>query len=338
MLLPKNIVTELTYNCNHRCLFCYCPWENDSGYKQQELNTQQWLRCFEVLKANGAQQITLSGGEPLLREDLFELITYLKKLQFRLAIISNGLLIDEAFLDKIAPLGVLLEISVPGIKTYAQTTGVDNVVHTLELFKKARQRKIHTSANITVSKINLPELYENIAYPIIYGADYLLLNRFMPGGRGMKNRDLLLSKSELNQMMEIAESVLSKAGRKGHVGTELPYCTIENYEKYKYLGVSCKCSAAKYFCSIDPSGYIKVCNHSPHRICRYTEITTRLYNDPYWNKFLQSDYIPAICNDCPDLSRCDGGCREAAHVSNGSPSGPDPLLEISLLDGSDSAR
>ena len=127
-------------------------------------------------------------------------------------------------------------------------------------------------------------------------------------------------------MLDIAEEVLSKANRYGHVGTELPLCAIFHPERYKHLRVSNLCSAAKGFCVVDPSGYIKVCNHSPKRICRFDEIDT----DPYWNSFRERSYLPAMCNSCDKKDRCDGGCREAAHVYYGTIHDNDPIFDNRL--------
>lgn len=198
--------------------------------------------------------------------------------------------------------------------------------HVLSLFEKTKARGIQATANIAVTKKNLPELYENIAYALIKGADYVLLNRFLPGGRGLKNHEYLLSKDETNQMLDIAEEVLAKANKYGHVGTELPLCAINNPDKYKHIMVSSLCAAAKEFCVIDPSGYLKVCNHSPIRVCRYDELHN-LKTNSYWNSFRQRSYIPDMCKGCDKLDRCDGGCREAAHVYYGKISDSDPLFE-----------
>ena len=85
------------------------------------------------------------------------------------------------------------------------------------------------------------------------------------------------------------------------------------------------CAAAKGFFIVDPSGYVKVCNHSPERVCYYTEIES-LPNNPYWVSFQQRSYLPVMCKSCENSSICDGGCREAAHVFLGTISDPDPLF------------
>lgn len=324
--LPNVAALELTYRCNHRCLFCSCPWESDETYKKAELKTEEWFSVVDELMKTGVSAFTLTGGEPLMREDLMQIIEYILQKGASLNMISNGRKIDDEFLDYIAKKKISICISIPGIETFVEHTGIDNVQHVLSLFEKTKIRGIQATANIAVTKKNLPELYENIAYALIKGADYVLLNRFLPGGRGLQNQEYLLTKEETNRMLDIAETVLSKANKYGHVGTELPLCAIDHPERYKHIQVSNLCSAAKGFCVIDPSGYLKVCNHSPIRICRYDELDTLSRNE-YWIRFRHRDYLPEMCKDCDKKDRCDGGCREAAHVYHGAITDSDPIFD-----------
>lgn len=325
-LLPDVAALELTYRCNHKCIFCSCPWEAEKDYQKDELTYKQWTQAIDELLKNGTSSFTLTGGEPLMRDDLKDIVDYVLSHGAKLNIISNGRKIDDSFLDFIAERKISMCISVPGINTFKKHTGVDNIEHVLSLFEKTRERGIQATANIAVTKKNLPELYENIALPLIHGADYVLLNRFLPGGRGLSNTEYLLSKEETNYMLDIAEEVLSKANKYGHVGTELPLCALNNPDKYKHIKVSNLCSAAKGFYIVDPSGYLKVCNHSPTRICRYDELET-LKDNLYWNTFRHREYLPDMCKDCDKTDICDGGCREAAHVYYGKTNDNDPIFE-----------
>lgn len=324
--LPIFLAAELTYKCNHQCIFCSCPWENDISLSGNEMTAEQWKRVFEKVKIYGVKHITFSGGEPAIRADIFDILRYAKELGFTLGLNTNGCNINKDFLYRLRDFDIQLSISVPGIKTFAQTTKNDNIENVLNLFRQCDKLNIKTVANIAVTKINIGELYENIAFPLINGASYILLNRFLPGGRGLANTEYLLTIAEINQMLDIAEEVLSKADTFGHLGTELPYCVIKNPHRYKHLSISSLCAAAKSFFVIDPSGYIKVCNHSPTRICRWDEIEN-LENSKYWNKYVSVDYIPKMCKDCKYLYvKCDGGCREAAHVYYGNINDFDPCF------------
>ena len=327
MNLPRVLTAELTYRCNHTCLFCSCPWEADRTIKATELSAGEWADVFRAVRQRGVEQVTFSGGEATLRDDFFEILDAAKELGFSIGVISNGRRIDRAFLQRLQKYHVLLSVSVPGIDTFAQTTGQDNIDHVLEIFDTCHEIGVQTVANIAVTKINFGELYQNIALPLLHGATYLLLNRFLPGGRGLENTKYLLSVDEINKMFDIAEEVLERAGIYGHVGTELPYCIIRHPERYKRLQIASLCAAAKSFFVIDPSGYVKVCNHSPTRLCKWTELDSLEQND-YWQKFASRDYIPAMCKGCRYLgTKCDGGCREAAHVYFGNITDNDPCFE-----------
>lgn len=327
MNLPQILTAELTYRCNHACLFCSCPWENSPAMKEEELSAEEWKRIFAAVRQYGVKQVTFTGGEAILREDFFEILEYARNEDFSIGLISNGKNIDEQFLSRLKKYDVLLSISVPGIETFSKTTGQNNIKHTLEIFDKCRELGIQTVTNIAVTKINFKELYENMALPILHGATYVLLNRFLPGGRGLENTKYLLSIDEINEMFDIAEEVLSRAGIYGHIGTELPYCIIKDPKKYKYLNIASLCAAAKSFFVIDPSGYVKVCNHSPKRLCKWTEIKS-LESNEYWKRFVSREYIPEMCRGCEYLNtKCDGGCREAAHVYFGDIADNDPCFE-----------
>lgn len=325
--LPRVLAAELTYRCNHRCIFCSCPWEADKEIKGDEMTAEEWGSLLEKVKDFGVEHITFTGGEPTIRKDIFEILDCAKSLGYTLGLITNGQGVDDTFLHRLKSYDALLSISVPGIDTFAETTKNDNIDGVLNLFSKCKSIGIKTVANIAVTKKNLGELYENISLPIINGAGYILLNRFLPGGRGLENKQFLLTVDEMNEMFDTAEEVLSKAGIKGHIGTELPYCIIKNPERYKHLGIGSLCGAAKQFFVIDPSGYIKVCNHSPKRVCKWSEIES-LPNNTYWKAFIGSDYIPRMCRNCKHLkNKCDGGCREAAHVYHGKIDDADPCFE-----------
>lgn len=70
MKLPEILTAELTYRCNHKCLFCSCPWEKQPEMKEKELSLAEWKEIFAKVKEHGVRQITFTGGEATLRDDL----------------------------------------------------------------------------------------------------------------------------------------------------------------------------------------------------------------------------------------------------------------------------
>lgn len=342
--LPASAVLEMTYECNHRCLFCSCPWEAKSGFiKREQLSKEEWKTVIKTVTDLGVSSISFTGGEPLLNEDIKDILKFAASLEckmietednilvtknqpLKIYLISNGSLVTDEILNICKEYNIHLSMSLPGLKTYFSHTDSGSPDKILQLFHKARSLGVHTTVNITVTKLNLFELYETVSNSLISGAETVLLNRFLPGGRGLENfKKLMLNKDEVNEMLDVAEEVLRTAGRYGHVGTEIPKCIIKDIDKYKYLKVSTICSAGRDFFVIGPSGYIRACNHSPVELCYYKDFES-LKSNKYWNRFVFKEYCPDMCRDCIDLYKCDCGCREAAHVFCGNLNDKDPLL------------
>jgi radical SAM protein with 4Fe4S-binding SPASM domain len=343
--LPATAVFEMTYQCNHKCLFCSCPWEarNNGFERKKELDLDEWKNIVKTLTDMGVCSIAFSGGEPLLKKDIFSLMEYaaackcemietendslVSKIQSpKLYLISNGTLMNEEVLDFCKKHDVHLSMSLPGLKTYYDHTKEGSPENILHWFRRAKEKGLSTTVNITVTAKNIFELYETIAQALLAGADNLLMNRFLPGGRGIKyQNELLLSIPQINEMLDIAEEVLSTSKRFGSVGTELPKCIIKN-DHYVHLKIGTRCSAAIDFFVIGPSGNIRTCNHSQVEIGHFSEIQA-IKNHEYWKRFVMKDYHPQMCQHCELVFDCDGGCREAAHICCGELNSPDPILK-----------
>lgn len=341
--LPATGVLEMTYRCNHRCGFCSCPWYAASGGYQQrgEMNVAEWQAVVDRLTGMGVCNLAFTGGEALLKEGLFDIIRHAARCsvehietrdgalvsEFKpplLYLLSNGTTVTPATLEFCRELGVQLSMSLPGLATLREHTGIGDPDDILGKFRAAKALGMKTVVNITVTRRNLPELYQTISAAFLAGAQQLLLNRFLPGGRGLEHRDWVLNAAEVRQMLDTAEEALTDAGRFGSVGTELPRC-VADPDKYKRLTVGTRCSAAQGFFVVGPAGLVRVCNHSPVDLVHVSEIE-KLKTHPYWRRFTQRDYLPKSCGGCTQAVDCDGGCREAAHIVGGAVDSPDPLL------------
>ncbi|MCL1888320.1 MAG: radical SAM protein [Kiritimatiellaeota bacterium] len=344
-ILPATAVLEMTAHCNHACLFCSCPWfdEKRGGTRGGEMPLDEWKELISTYAAAGVVNFCFTGGEPLLKEGLEELIDFAASVKARhietvngalkawdapprLYLLSNGKLVDDRVLALCARHDVALSMSLPGLATFDEHTGgTQPVAHVLDLFRKAREMGVSTTAGITVTQKNFHELSETIAMALIAGADRVLLNRFMPGGRGLANRGLELTIEQIRAIPDIAEEVLAKAKRHGHIGTEYPRCLVDP-AKYEYLKVGTRCAAATDFFVVGPSGMLRVCNHSPVDLAHWRDYDS-LRKHPYWRTFVHKSWTPKGCENCALLGvECDGGCREAAHVANGGVEAADPVF------------
>jgi radical SAM protein with 4Fe4S-binding SPASM domain len=343
--LPANAVLELTYRCNHNCLFCSCPWEapNTKFDKREELTALQWKNIISELCSLGIPSFAFTGGEALLREDCLDILEYTSSLWVEktetvdgelitqtvrpdIYLLSNGFPVSNQVMDFLKKTDVKLSMSLPGLTTFEEHTGFDHADLVLERFREASRKGIHTTVNSTVTALNIHELRNTISAALLAGAEQLLLNRFLPGGRGLNYAaQLSLSTPQVREMLLIADDVLTRAGRKGNLGTEIPLCITDGLN-LKTLKTGTRCSAAKSFFVIDPSGFIRVCNHSENRLNHF-DSWRDLKKNEYWNTFTMKKYLPNECGGCSRKLNCDGGCREAAHITGGSLRSVDPILK-----------
>ncbi|HEY3321149.1 MAG TPA: radical SAM protein [Planctomycetota bacterium] len=342
--LPTTAVLEMTYRCNHACLFCSCPWyAPESRFDvRPEMSVAEWQALIARLCEMGVNNFAFTGGEPLLKDRLDEIIEFAaaRETEFietkdgalvsrrgppKLYLLSNGKALHDGVVALCKKHAINLSISLPGLTTFSEHTAGGDPQNVLHWFKKAHDSGVTTTVGVTVTRRNLHELYETIAEALLAGADTLLMNRFLPGGRGLKHAaDLSISIPQIKEMLDTAEQILETANRYGSVGTELPKCIVDE-TRYKRLSVGTRCSAALSFFVVDPSGYVRVCNHSTVRLQHVRELD-RVKDDPYWRRFTQKDYLPQQCSGCRAIAGCDGGCREAAHIVGGALDSPDPVL------------
>lgn len=334
--LPDAVTLETTYRCNHKCVFCSSPWyaPNSKYAKGEELDFEAWKQAIDLLYGNGAKYFSVSGGEVLMKDCSEEILRYIREegkrrgIYHAIVVISNGRLMSERWLDVFKELDVHLSMSLPGYTTFAEHTGVDNADGVLHWFERAKEKGMATTLNVTVTKKNYHELFETLSLGLIHGASSVLLNRFLPGGRGLVYKDeLMLTTEQVKGMLNMAEEVFGLANRYGSVGTEIPLCLIGNPEKYEHINIAYQCSAAKGFFVVGPSGEIRVCNHSPHIVGNI--FAEGIIEDlEYWDTFANSQYKPDACSGCKAKAFCDCGCREVAGILSNNPKGVDPSMEI----------
>ena len=187
---------------------------------------------------------------------------------------------------------------------------------------------MNTTLNVTVTKKNYYELFETLSVGLLNGATCVLINRCLPGGRGLAFQDeLALDNEELNGMLDTTEEVLTKSNRYGQTGTEIPLCAIKSLKKYKRISFGTKCAAAKDFFVIDPAGQIRTCNHSPRVVGSILDDGI-IRDKNYWEIFAKSNYHPSMCQSCKSINKCDCGCREVANILQGSPCELDSSIQI----------
>lgn len=189
------VIWNLVRRCNLTCKHCYSI-SADKDFPG-ELSTQEVFAVMDDLKRFRVPVLILSGGEPLLRPDIFDIAHRAKEMGFYVGLSSNGTLIDEANIDKIAAVGFdYVGVSVDGIKqthdTFRRMQGAfDLSMHGIRL---CHERGIKVGIRFTMTQDNAHELPQLLALMEDEGLDKFYLSHLNYAGRGNKNRkdDVLL--------------------------------------------------------------------------------------------------------------------------------------------------
>ena len=150
---------ELTRRCSLNCIHCYC---NVSEDKKKELTTREWKKILDEVQQEGCMRLTLTGGDPLVRDDFLELYAYAKSKGFLIILFTNGYSLTKEIIDYLAkspPLSI--EITLNGItrETYESITQVrDSFPRVIENIKSASKSKLKIILKSNCLKQNKDEI------------------------------------------------------------------------------------------------------------------------------------------------------------------------------------
>jgi len=183
------VIWNLVRRCNLTCLHCYAT-STDRDFPN-ELSTEQVFAVMDDLRAFGVPVLILSGGEPLLRPDIFEVSRRAKGMGFYVGLSSNGTLISERNIDAIRAVGYdYVGISLDGMRSthdrFRQRIGAfDEALRGIRL---CRDAGLKVGMRLTLTQDNAPELPELLGLMASEGIDKFYLSHLNYAGRGYKNR------------------------------------------------------------------------------------------------------------------------------------------------------
>jgi len=312
--IPLVLSWNITRKCNLKCSHCYI----NATTKEliNELTTSEAKNLIDQISEVSRPLLILSGGEPLLRADVFELIKYGVSKGLKMGLGSNGSLIDSDVAHKLKKAGLTtVSISLDSSKPelHDQFRGVTGSwKKAVNAIKVLRENNLLVQVNTTVTQQNYKEIDEIMSLAEDLRVENFHLFFLVPTGRGVKMTDISPSKYEA--MLKTTFAKTSK-----HNLNVKPSCAPQFMRIAFNEGLDMRqwirgCIAGLYYCRVYPDGEITPCPYLPIKLGNIREKSFKeiWFNSEFFNSLRNLKSLKGKCGYCEYNSLC-GGCRARAY-------------------------
>jgi len=326
---------NVTSACNYRCGICF----SDSGKPQpNELTTGEAREFLRQVKAAGIRDVIISGGEPFVRKDLIEILAYMAELGIAARIASNGSLLTDEVLDRLMreTLAKSFQISLDTLDPdlYGEFHGVgrEGLQTALDALRRIQERGFHTTISARLTPQTLPGIPQLLDLACEEGWStvtvHAILHTRRCDGAYPQDADILsLLSPVLEHFVSLPERWL--------VETYIPWAqyhpVVKRLEKQVRV-VRRGCRAGRDRLTVNADGAISpcVCLDVPAAYVgnvRCDDLLDVFRNAPLC-EMLRHPQEHGICQDCPSVGTCGGGCRAAAYALTGRLDGQDESCPV----------
>jgi PqqA peptide cyclase len=325
---PLWLLAEVTYRCPLHCVFCFNPVDFAKTERTDELPTADWLRVLREARALGAVQCGFSGGEPLMRDDLEELVAEAHRLGYYTNLLTSGvgLTKERAVALKAAGLDhvqLSFQDSTRELNDFLSHTKTFQLKQ--EVGETIKALGWPMVMNVVIHRLNIDHIDRIIAMADALGAEYLELANSQYYSWAHLNRDHLLPTSE---QIRRAEAVTDAWRVKVADRMKLFFVAPDYHE-----GQPKKCMNGwgNIFLTISPDGTALPC-HTAKMLpglafpnVREHDIRSIWQDSEGFNRYRGTGWMKGPCVTCPDKEKDLGGCRCQAFLLAGDAAAADPV-------------
>lgn len=328
----RTLMVEVTDRCDHRCAHCYNRWRRPRDVDGSFADLRPLLD--RVLDQVSCTDVTLTGGEPLLRPDLPDLVSHLDARGVRINLISHGHHLVEATVADLIDRGVaLFELPLLGFRREVHdrmsgSVGAFDAV--LAALAHIRAHHGHAAVVFVATQDNLDQVGGVLELAFAFGVRGVLLNRFNPGCTDADEVTRLMpGVDDLRGALARADAVAGRLGMQVSCSIPIQPCLID-LNGFRHLRSGfCAAGTERAYTTLDAAGNVRPCNHTATVLGNvWEEPVERIMAPERIESFTSA--VPDVCGDCSRVATCQGGCRAAAEVCGGRLDDPEPFLAAHL--------
>jgi pyrroloquinoline quinone biosynthesis protein E len=326
---PLALIAELTHRCPLHCVYCSNPVE--LAAVSSELTTQEWIDVFQQAGKLGMLHAHFTGGEPLARPDLIELVAGARAAGLYTNLITSGLGLNEIRLQALIDSGLdHLQLSLQDSREDSANwiAGAKAHAHKIELSRIIRRHKIAFTVNLVVHRQNIDHLEEMIAFIERLSPERMEIAHTQYYGWALKNRAALLpTRAQLEAAVATVAAAEKRLAGRIRIDSVVP-------DYYARFPKSCMGGWGRRLMLISPSGKILPC-HAAEVIpgmsfenVREQSLEWIWRESASFQRFRGEDWMPEPCRSCERRAEDFGGCRCQALLLTGDPNATDPACSL----------
>lgn len=325
------LAVEVTSRCNRACVYCYNSWRTGSPVEGKELTASELVPLVNrALDATGRRVVQLSGGEPLLREDLFEIVEKLRAPGRTISLVTDGGLVDDGAAGRLRDLGVgpvQPTLLAARREVHDRLKGVLSFDATVAAIVRLRNAGVLVSVSFVATRANHSHFRDVVELCFALGVQTVAYSRFCNAGTGGGPAGELTPTPEMiADDLDVAAWARSAFGMKVNVAISLPLCLPSPKHRTALKFGRCALGTDVPGYTIDPWGRVRACSVSPVVLGDLrTESFQTIESRARSSYFREVAALPAECRDCSEAGACGGGCRESARSAFGTLERADPL-------------
>jgi len=327
---PLWLNAEVTFKCPLHCVYCYNPV--DYTRFGPELSTAEWLRVLREARELGAVQLGISGGEPLMRDDVETMIAEAHRLGYYTNLLTSGVGLTEKRIAAFKE-GGLDQIQLSFQDSTRELNDFLSSTKTFELksrvAKLIKQYEYPMVLNVVLHRLNIDHIQQILDLAEAIGAEHVELANTQYYAWAYVNRDQLLpSQEQLQRAEEITNQFRAKVDKKMKL-----YFVVPDY--YANRPKACMNGWGSVFLNIAADGAALPC-HEARMLPGLTFPNVRdhdlrwiWHESPGFNAYRGDEWMREPCRSCPEKVKDFGGCRCQAYMLTGDARNADPICDLS---------